>query len=80
MEDGENWPISLADRSLLELVEFRANFSGWDVPGILEYFSSFFFFSDPSTRNWTIFSSLSLEPRLWIISEDEFCTIGEVYY
>lgn len=42
VEDGENWPISLADRSLSELVEFRANFSGWDVPGILEYFPSFF--------------------------------------
>lgn len=43
------------------------------------FWNIFLLFLDPSTRNWTIFSSLSLEPRLWIISEDEFCTIAEVY-
>lgn len=52
VEDGENWPISLADRSLSELVEFRANFSGWDVPGILEYFSSFFGSLDSKLDNF----------------------------
>lgn len=55
------------DRGLLE---FRENFSRWDVLGILEYFSSFFFFFWIS--RFEIGQFFPLQPRLWIISEGDF--------